>query len=651
MQTTPSLAVRLCGTETTDPPSRTFVAGPLSVELEGGSLRALTVAGVEVIRTIAFLVRDENWGTFTPRIDGLSIEQDDTGFRVRYRATCADAKRELVYSADIVGSPDGSLSFSAVAEPVTDVLTNRTGFIVLHPVDGVAGRPVKVEHTDGRVEVSTFPALIDPVQPFLDIRALSHEALPGVWATCRMEGDAFEMEDQRNWSDASYKTYVRPLARPWPYLLKAGEALRQSVTVTLSGAPPVAAAGGEGPVVVEIGGESGATMPAIGLGVPAAEGENAVAVAGLVKALGPRDLVCAFDARRDGARELAAYRALGEKTGAAIVLETVIAGDDPAAELAAVAAAVKQAGLGLAAITVAPAADLRSILPGTPWPPVAPAEAIAAAARAAFPGVPLCGGMLSYFTELNRKRPPAALLDYVTHTTCPIVHAADDRSVMETLEAMPSILSSTRAFIGDTPYRIGPSAIGCRQNPYGKATTPNPRDERVCLAENDPRQRGLFNAAWTLAYVAACARGGVEAVAMSAPTGPFGVLHRKGEAPKPGYDGATDALYPVFHVLAALARCTGRPLLETRVSRSGAIDAFAIGGAERTTLFIANLTPVEQTVRLPSAGAGAVAVALDADGLARTTGDPAALATLAGPLGDTLTLDAYAVAKVRLPAV
>ena len=292
------------------------------------------------------------------------------------------------------------------------------------------------------------------------------------------------------------------------------------------------------------------------------------------------------------------------------------------------------------------------MLPGTPWPPVAPAEAIVTAARAAFPGVPLGGGMLSYFTELNRKRPPAALLDYVTHTTCPIVHAADDRSVMETLEAMPSILASTRAFIVDTPYRIGPSAIGCRQNPYGKATTPNPRDERVCLAENDPRQRGLFNAAWTLAYVAACARGGVEAVAMSAPTGPFGVLHRKGEAPKPGFDGTADALYPVFHALAALAGLSGKPLLEATVSRAGRVAVLAVADADGgKTLLLANLTAVPQTVRLASAGAGATAAVLDADSLARTTGDPAALATLAGPLGDTLTLDAYAVAKVRLPAV
>ena len=51
------------------------------------------------------------------------------------------------------------------------------------------------------------------------MRAITHSVRPGVRAECRMEGDTFEMEDQRNWSDASYKTYVRPLALPWPYML------------------------------------------------------------------------------------------------------------------------------------------------------------------------------------------------------------------------------------------------------------------------------------------------------------------------------------------------------------------------------------------------------------------------------------------------
>ena len=49
-----------------------------------------------------------------------------------------------------------------------------------------------------------------------------------------MEGDTYEMEDQRNWTDASYKTYVRPLARPWPYTLDAGARLDQAVTLTVS---------------------------------------------------------------------------------------------------------------------------------------------------------------------------------------------------------------------------------------------------------------------------------------------------------------------------------------------------------------------------------------------------------------------------------
>jgi hypothetical protein len=39
----------------------------------------------------------------------------------------------------------------------------------------------------------------------------------------------------------------------------------------------------------------------------------------------------------------------------------------------------------------------------------------------AFPGVKLGGGMLSTFTELNRKRPEATLFDFITDATCSTV--------------------------------------------------------------------------------------------------------------------------------------------------------------------------------------------------------------------------------------
>ena len=137
--------------------------------------------------------------------------------------------------ASIEGRPDGTLVFTVDATPDADFETNRCGFCVLHPIVGLAGSPITVEHVDGTVVSACLPNVIEPWQPFKNLRALTHAVAPGLTATCRMEGDTFEMEDQRNWSDASYKTYVRPLALPWPYRLPAGIAQRQSVTLTLAG--------------------------------------------------------------------------------------------------------------------------------------------------------------------------------------------------------------------------------------------------------------------------------------------------------------------------------------------------------------------------------------------------------------------------------
>ena len=145
--------------------------------------------------------------------------------------------------------------------------------------------------------------------------------------------------------------------------------------------------------------------------------------------------------------------------------------------------------------------------------------------------------MFSYFTELNRKRPPAEALDFVVHTSCPIVHACDDTTVMENLEALPHVVRSTRSFSAGKPYRVGPSAIGARDNPYGAAATPESR--RAAASRSpfmDPRQRGLLGAAWYLGYFAHMARGAVDAVCLAAPVGEFGVAYARTDYPQPWFD-------------------------------------------------------------------------------------------------------------------
>ena len=103
---------------------------------------------------------------------------------------------------------------------------------MLHPSEAAGGR-LTIRHSDGQIEETVFPEAISPDQPAFDISALTHEPAPGVSCTVEMEGDAFEMEDQRNWADASFKTYIRPLSKPRPYVIAKGRKDRQRITVTI----------------------------------------------------------------------------------------------------------------------------------------------------------------------------------------------------------------------------------------------------------------------------------------------------------------------------------------------------------------------------------------------------------------------------------
>src|SRR2546423_14963801 len=126
----------------------------------------------------ACVVPDDEGCACIPSLTDLVGYQQPNGFSGSYRGRCERASQSIEYGIRIEGRSDGSLEFTGAATPATDFLTARTGFVVLHPLKGVAGRPAVVEHTDGAVEISTFPALVDPVQPVLDVRSLTHEVMP-----------------------------------------------------------------------------------------------------------------------------------------------------------------------------------------------------------------------------------------------------------------------------------------------------------------------------------------------------------------------------------------------------------------------------------------------------------------------------------------
>lgn len=511
--------------------------GALSFGYQDGALRHIRLGDVEILRGIAFLVRDRDWGTLVPQISGETQDLGDA-VTIRYRATYASQGADLIVDVQITAGPQG-LDFTAKARALGRFETNRAGFTVLHPITGVAGAPVTVEHCDGHRAEAHFPDLIAPWQPFMDLRALTHQA--GNWrVTCRMEGDTFEMEDQRQWGDASFKTYVRPLALPWPYDIADGAGFDQAVRLQWQ---PVVAARAVTPVAA-------AALPRLAqtaLVITADEAVRAATRPDDLAVVAPQRLLCHFDATRHGQRQLEAFAALQAHYPAAYDLELIARCDgDLEAEFADHAHGIAQAGLTLASIMVCPSVDRGSTPPGSIWPPCPPLAQVHHAARAAFPSMVMGGGMASFFPELNRKRPPVDQLDFVTHGLCPIVHDAGDHAVMETLEAVPHITRSARAIIGAKDYRIGPCTLAMRQNPYGARPIPNPHGGKVCMTDDDPRHRSDFGARYAVALAAALVPAGVTVWTPAGLYGPRGVMDADGRP------------YPVAHVLAQLAGAAGQ---------------------------------------------------------------------------------------------
>ncbi len=644
----PSRAVRLFGTEEEVAPPQVVKAGELSVEFEAGNLRYIRYGGIEMIRAVSFIVRDRNWATYTPALSNLLIEEDRDGFAISYDAETKDDNQALRYSARITGSPKGDIEFAADGVAVTDFVTNRTGFVVLHPIAGVAGEPALVETADGKRVETRFPALISPGQPIMNMRAITHEFAPGAKVVCRMEGDIYEMEDQRNWMDASYKTYVRPLSKPWPYTLKEGERISQKVTLKLDG--KLSAPGKRSKAVrVKIGKRIGA-VPPLGAGLSPEDAAAALKSLGLLARIKPAYVVCHYD-RRLGhdQKSLNAMLKVAAALKAEAWLEAVVTSVDGFEdEIAALARIVSRLKNPFTRVFLSPASDMKSTQPTGPWPPCPPLADIYKLARLLFPDTRIGGGMMSYFTEINRKRPPAEFADFLTFTNSALVHAGDDRSVTEGLEALPAMARSVAAFGGGKPYAVGPSAIGMRFNPYGAAPQANPRDVRQAMNRNDPRQRGLLGAVWSFAYFAHFARSGAEAIALGGLAGPFGAVYGKAAWPQAWFDANKGGVYPVFHVLRGLARLGGADLLDTIISRPRDVQALAAKRKDgKTELWLANLTGDAVTVDIGSKGRDARAAVLDAERFVQATAKPELLdragAKLASP---RIELGPYALCRV-----
>lgn len=629
-------------------------AGPLSLIYEAGDLRYIRLGTQEILRRVYVAVRDRNWNTITPVLSNVQMDIAEDSFRISYDVTNRQDDIDFFWRGEISGDAQGTIKFSMNGEARSTFKRNRLGFCLLHPMR-CAGVTCRIEHVDNTVDESVFPRYIAPqlvidgkirpVSPFEEMRAMTYPVAPGLDAEIRFEGDIFEMEDQRNWTDASYKTYCTPLRLPFPVEVKAGTKISQSITLTLQGDipdRPAEAAGSE--LTFSLASSPSRPFPCLGLGVashghPLSEQELA-----RLKRLNLSHL--RVDLRlSEPDYEARLRQAAGEAGSLGIPLEVALFLSNQAqAELQGLVELLNQVKPTVWAWLIFHEAEKST---GERWVKLA-REVLAGYD----PQANIGSGTNVFFTELNRGRPPVASLELVCYSLNPQVHAFDNLSLIETLEAQATTVESARQFIGDLPLAVGPVTLKMRFNPNATGPEPEPGQGEL-PPQVDVRQMSLFGAGWTLGSLKYLAGSDVQSLTYYETTGWRGIMETERGSPVPDkFLSLPGAVFPLYHVLADVGEFAGGEVVPGRASQTLVIDGLVLRKEGKTRVLLANLSPAGQQVTLQGLTEQVRVRFLDETNVETAMQSPESFRSQAGDLqptsGGTLQVNLRPYAVVRI---
>lgn len=503
-----------------EPPSTRLAIGQWSAVFEEGFIRYIRCGGVELVRMINFSVRDADWRTVPYQVDDIEVDQSEEGWVAKY--TCLSVHHSIDYrwECEIRANADG-LEFNIKGTANSHFLSNRIGFCVLHPIAECAGRSVEVVNPDGSVTEGAFPELISPHQPFTEIAGLSYD-ITGSRVSLSFSGEVFEMEDQRNWSDASFKTYCTPLNLPFPVAVVPGDRIEQQIRLSISDVEDTAQAGELQERCLDL---STTKYPLPPLGVEANASPLSDWAIHQLKMLHLSHLRVelrleagwidpTFNAKIDQAKAI----------HAPVALCLII---DIDADWYGLLGVIKWDAINIKHITVI---DAKDKCVGRPF-----LELVLPRLRSVFgSNMQIGGGTDHYFAQLNRQRPAADLLDFISFSSNPQVHAFDDQSILETGPVLADMVDTAKSFGEGKPIHISPITLRPRSNP-------DATQEVNGAMEPDPRQSSQLNALWTLSVIKHLTQYSAADITFFQTEGDFGLLSAN--------DHTT---YPVFDMLIEL---------------------------------------------------------------------------------------------------
>jgi D-apionolactonase len=589
-------------------------AGVLDAVLDGPDVTRIALHGVPLVERVHVAVRDRDWGTIPPVVTPPTFQVRGGVTEVTFEAEHREGAIDLRWHGAITATPDGTLTCVMDGEARRDFDYCRIGFCVLYPALTAAGRPYRAETVAG----SVLGRLPEPIAPQAIVDGVEIPLVPAfrrlelgcldATVVAELEGDLFELEDQRNWTDSSFKAYCTPISLGYPHRARQGQRFRQVVRITVVPARPLRPSVRR-PVRPElrVSAEDGRPGPRLGVGsAPGPDRDLSPREARRLRSIGVDHLRVDVHLSDPG-WPVGLRRCLRDADAIGAGLEVALfVRDDTADRLPALVQALDGRRPARVLVFHEPTAGIMATPAG--WVP---------RVRAMFgdlvADVPIATGTDGDFAELNRDRPDLSDADAVCYSMNPQVHLSDDRSLMQTLPAQAATVATARAFAPGLDVVVSPVTLRQRFNPVASATasTPDARDDVVDAAVRatlppivpgvDVRQPTLFAAAWVIGSYASLAAGGAASVTYFETVGRRGLMaattHRRGQPP--GLEGIPHGgVFPVYHALADVAGCSGWRCTPIVPAGLDTLVGLTMRQGDRLRVLVANVTPATMIVTL-----------------------------------------------------
>lgn len=557
-------------------------AGPVSMvfDAENVFLRYIRVGNHEVLRGINAPIRNANWATIAPKVSNLEVKQCDDSFKVTFDVSCESANINFRWRGTISGSDKGNIDFTFDGEAHSAFKKNRIGFCVLHG-PSAAGQPWVLETVDGKMSRGQFPKHISPHQPAKNLKAITHEVAKGIHARIAFEGDIFEMEDQRNWTDASFKTYCTPLEIPYPVQLNKGTKISQKITISLNGDLSDLTSPSDRTVLTLTKEKS--PLPLLGMQV-SSEIENLTdRQIERLKALDLNHLQIDL-ALSETSFVKNLRRATSQAKALGVSLEVVLGlGESP--DLTTLLNEVKE---------LQPPVSYWLIRGGDPAHFATAHKLLKPIAGNAKIGVT----RVTNFVDLNRVRPEDTSIEAVGFAINPQIHAFDNASMIETLPIHADAVNSTRSFAGDRLLAIGPITLA-PQLLDGVDQPGGPPMGGPLPTHVDPRQVEPFTAVWTLGSLKYLADAGTHSATFFETVGWAGIMDADDVSTRPKeFPSRPDEVFPVYSLLRQAAEFKGGSICRIDTSDDLSAVGLALHKQGKLRVLVGNLTGEAQTITL-----------------------------------------------------